>query len=97
MPIMHQLRIAVVAIGQWCAKWSGCWVMNVPRAVIIGAVIIAATIIFALRYEIAAAQSGNGNATAFRLDHWTGNVTVCAIDVQRSLAANKVYLDCSIQ
>jgi hypothetical protein len=66
--------------------------MGTPIAIIVGALIIAAAILFTFRWEAATARGADGNPAVFRLDHWTSKVAVCAVDVQKSLDA--VYLLC---
>jgi hypothetical protein len=68
--------------------------MGVPLAIILGSVIIAAAILFTFRWEDAGVRSADGNPAALRLDHWTGKVAICDLDVQRSLIAKAAYLRC---
>lgn len=46
--------------------------MNTPIAVILGAVLIAATHIYLSRWEVSSTST-----LTFRLDRWTGSVTMC--------------------
>jgi len=51
--------------------------MDTSRAIIIGAAIIAAAVLFLFRWEIQPAVHDLGTSLAYRLDRWTGTVTIC--------------------
>jgi hypothetical protein len=46
--------------------------MNIPAAIVAGALIIAAAIAFSLRWEI-----GSSDQALVRLDRWTGQIALC--------------------
>jgi hypothetical protein len=48
--------------------------MGIPAAIIAGALIIAAAIVFSARWSIVPATVHNG---VYRLDRWTGSVVWC--------------------
>jgi hypothetical protein len=48
--------------------------VRVPIAIVIAGVLIAAAILITLRWEISAATG-----VVYRLDRWTGAVTVCTL------------------
>lgn len=52
--------------------------MNTPLAIIVGAVLIAASILLANRWAALSPSAGLG--AAIRLDRWTGAMTLCTID-----------------
>jgi len=63
--------------------------MGTPAAIIIGAVIIAATIAVVFRWDV----SGTGNGTV-RLDRWSGSVTASLPQaVPKSLQAYSLECD----
>jgi len=68
-----------------------------PAATVIGASLIALAILFAFRWETSPVSVPDGNPAVVRLDHWTGNVALCDVDVQRSVAARAAYLRCRNQ
>ena len=59
--------------------------MSTPVAIVIAAVILAAALLVALRWDVFAIPGFSGGANgpdtpggAFVLDRWTGNVAVCS-------------------
>lgn len=59
--------------------------MGNPAAIIVGSLIIAAAILFSLRWEAFAVNNG-----VLRLDRWTGTVVGCA----PAVAGGRVRFDC---
>jgi hypothetical protein len=56
-------------------------VMGTPAAIIIGALIIAATIAVSFRWSIA---TNTSPGAVNRLDHWTGAIDRCVADISPS-------------
>jgi len=56
--------------------------MNVAAAMLIGAAIIAGAIALSHRYIIAAASGGDA-AYAWRIDQWSGQITLCKSDAYK--------------
>ena len=57
--------------------------MDLPKAIIVAAAIIAAGIVFVFRWEIIATPPDRADFSHVeRLDRWTGNVTLCDRDVK---------------
>ena len=51
--------------------------MDTPRAVVVAGVLVAAALLFVLRWDVVAAGGASGPPVTYRLDRWTGAVTIC--------------------
>ncbi len=69
--------------------------MDVPRAMIIAGALIAAAVLFVLRWEIVTAGSAAGPPVTYRLDRWTGDVTICHYPPGYDAAKPTYALDCA--
>jgi hypothetical protein len=71
--------------------------MNISAAILVAAAIVASSIVFTFRWEVAL---GPQQPPVVRLDRWTGTVTVCNImpDAADTAARNHaaVSLDCVV-
>jgi hypothetical protein len=54
--------------------------MGTPAAVVIGAVLIAAALLLTTHYEVVI--PAGGSAPVVRLNRWTGEVDMCAMDAK---------------
>jgi hypothetical protein len=67
--------------------------ISTPIAVLVGAVIIAASILFVERWQITA-PADTDSVIIFRLDRWTGETMVCPLN-PASLATDR-KMNCSV-
>lgn len=83
--IFGHIRVQSIASTDWS-------VMNIPIAIIVGSVLIAASLLFVGRWEISTPLSG-----PVLLDRWTGKVLTCATAnaaSQRRLEGQSYDWDC---
>jgi hypothetical protein len=75
---------------------NGLTARQLMTAAVLPTLVIGAAICFTFRWEVAG--GGSDGAPILRLDRWTGNVTVCNIDREASVAAAQNHtaltLDC---
>jgi len=62
--------------------------MTTPVAIVVGAALLAAAVLFVFRWEIAA---GPSTVPVVRLDRWTGSVTVCNASVDAAKEASESH------